>query len=277
MKKTFYSLLSLFVLFGLLSLKLKQIQALTSFSKTVYVEIDRQKDSTLFVPYSKAWLESWNFDNPDLRCIASPAMNAENYLVAFNGRSDNLYTLLHPKIINGALTLYSPYDPKSFQVHDDGELRYPIKGTEPNDNFLNSQELRDQMCHYLGLFGPQSTRPLANQYGEDSTVIWADGTVSYVYPPRNYEWYRDSEIIKYKVRLKILVKKNGDEKKRIIESIAPMVFEIREGQITGERELFWLDYNEIKPHLKEGYFFNERGKPITYLKYFEEIVIEGGK
>lgn len=170
----------------------------------------------------------------------------------------------------GNLTLYSPYDPFSFNTYDEGELRYPIKGTKASDNFLTSQELRDKMCYYLGQFGLQSDIPMTTMYGEDSVVTLPDGTMSFVYPPSDYFWFLDTDIIKYRVRINVLVNKNGKEKKRVIKAIAPVTSEIENGQIKNERELFWLDYNEIKPFLKEGYFFDKKGKPVTYLKYIEE-------
>ena len=236
------------------------------------MDIDIKNDSTLFLPYSKAWLEPWNFDDPLLRCNGSGVMNVENYLSAFNGRNDNLWTILHPKIINSTLTLYRPYDPRSIRLKDDGELRYPIKGIEQNDKFLNSQELRDELGYYLGNFGPLSDYPLVTVYGEDSIRTLPDGVQQYVYPARDYNWFTDKEIVKYKVRINILFNQNGEEKKRVIKAIAPVIFKIEEGQIKGERELFWLDYNEIKHFLKEGYFFDKQGKPVNYLKYIDEKV-----
>ena len=274
MKKLFFSLLSLLVVFTMISFNLKQESDPVSFEKTIIVEIEYKTDSVLFVPYSKAWLDSWYLVDPDVQCNGSTVMNADKYNYAFDQRKDNVYSLLHPKLMNGNIRMYSPYDPNMFGLsgYDDGELRYPIKGNQPNENFLNSQELRDQMCYYFGQFGPQSGYPMVTRYGDDSTLTLPDGTMSYVYPPRDYMWYRDSDIIKYKVRVKVLVDKKGIEKKRSIEAIAPVVYQIDEGQIIGERELFWLDYTEIKPFLKEGYFFNEHGKPVTYFTYFEEKV-----
>lgn len=273
MKKPFFSFLTLLaLLFSVSSLNLSQENSKATFEKIYFVEIDIKTDSSLFIPYSKAWSDSWRYVDADLYCGGSEAMNAANYQFAFNGRTENLFTLIHPKLINGELTIYSPYDPQMMGLSgfDDGELRYPVKGSNPVDNFLNSQELRDELCYYFGQFGSQSSMPLLNQYGEDSTLVMPDGTVSYVYPPRDYIWYRDSDIIKYRVRINVIVDKNGKEKKRTIESFAPVTYELDEGQIIGERELFWVDYNEAKMLLADGYFFGANGKPVTYLKYIEE-------
>lgn len=273
MKKTFFSVFPLLILlFSVSSLNLSKENSKATFEKIYFVEIDGQTDTSLFVPYSKAWMDSWRYIDADLYCGSSEAMNAANYQFAFNGRSENLYTLIHPKLVNGELTLYSPYDPQMMGLSgfDDGELRYPVKGSNADDNFLTSQNLRDEMCYYFGQFGPQASVPLLNQYGDDSTMVLPDGTESYVYPQRDYIWYRDSDIIKYKFRIRLTVDKNGKEKKREIEAFAPVVFEIEEAQIVGERELFWVDYNQAKTTLTQGYFFDSNRKPVTYLKYIEE-------
>lgn len=269
MKKTFLLILCLSVLFVSTSLQTKQSKNSRSYEKTIFLEIDINNDSALFKPYSKAWLEPWSTYNPTLLCIESGVMNEEDYLSAFKGHKDNLWTILHPKIIEGSITPYSPFDPRSFYVKDQGDLRYPIEGTEQNENFINSQKFRNKICYYLGNFGRDSDIPLVNIYGEDSI----DSYGNFVYPPRDYYWYTDKEIIKYKVRIKVIIKKNGDEKMRVVEAIAPIVNEYDQfEQLIGEKELLWLDYKELKPYLKEGYFFDESGKPVTYRKYFERLV-----
>lgn len=212
MKQLFYSLCALVVQFGVSSLSMKQAPAL--FEKTLFIEIDAQQDSSLFVPYSPAWRDSWLRVDQELTTYGSKLMNAENYKKSFNGRTENLYTLIHPKLIDGSLTIYSWYDPQLYGLdgYDDGELRYPIKGKTSGDNFYTSQELRDEMCFYLGFFGPQGDVPMVDEYGEPMIVTLEDGTMAYQYPPRDYTWHRDKDIIKYKLRLRILVNKNGEEK-----------------------------------------------------------------
>lgn len=281
MKKQLYIFaLLVTILFSVSSLKFQSEESKVAFEKTFFIEINTKNDSALFVPYSKAWSASWRYLEEDLFADGAEMMNAEKYMLAFDQRNENLYTLLHPKVITGQLTLYSPYDPAMLGLSgfDDGELLYPVKGKTESDNFLNSQELRNEMCYYLGQFGPASEVPLIDDdpnspnFGEYLTKTLPDGTVAYVYPAPDYWWFKDSDITKYKLRVKVIVNKKGKEKKRIIKSIAPMTNEIDNGQIVGERELFWLDFNELTPYLEEGYFFNENGKPITYLEHIEEIV-----
>lgn len=272
MKAIYFSLLGSILLFGATSLNYTPAPAL--FEKTLFIEIDAQQDSSLFMSYSPAWRDSWLHVDQELMTYGSKLMNAENYKKSFNGRTENLYTLIHPKLIDGSLTIYSWYDPQLYGLdgYDDGELRYPIKGKTSGDNFYTSQELRDEMCYYLGQFGPQADVPMVDEYGEPIITTNADGTQEYTYPPRDYMWYRDTDIIKYKLRVRVLLNKKGEEKKRIIQSIAPITYYIDEGQIAGERILFWLDYQQLKPILKTGYFFNANGKPVSYLNYLTERV-----
>lgn len=273
MKQLFISLFSLCFLLLMESHTTQRKELVSVFKKVIFIEFDAKKDSSLFVPLSKAWLGSWNYLQADLSVMGSPIMNIDSYKATFKDAKQNMWTLLHPNILSGVLTMYYPYDPNSFQVRDEGELRYSIKGVNANKKYFSSQEVRDEMTYYLGRFGPSSDTPLANSFGEDSIIMLPDGTFSYVYPPRDFLWYKDKDIVKYKVRVNILVDKNGVEKKRVIESIAPMVAIYDEGELIGERELFWLNYNQLKPLLKKGYYFRGDGKPVTFLKHIEDKVV----
>lgn len=56
-------------------------------------------------------------------------------------------------------------------------------------NFEFSDSKKDTLKHYFDelkiIPGPESSLPLVNQYGEDSTVIYPDGTICFIYPPRD--------------------------------------------------------------------------------------------
>lgn len=269
MKKMNFTLISLAILFSTSSLILSQKKTSRSFEKSIVLEIACNTDSSLFAPYSNAWLESWIYSGTVVESSGTILLDKDKYLAAFTKRNENLWTLLHPQIIQGKLTIYSPFDPGSITAFDNGALRYPIKGDGPNDNFFNASVMRDKLCYYLGRFGPEPFFPILNMNGEDSVLTFPDGSISFVYPPRDYLWYHDKEIVKYKVRIRVYVNKQGKETKRNIQSIAPVAAEQENGEINNGRELFWLDYNEVKPLLKTGYFFDKQGKPVTYLKYIE--------
>lgn len=278
MKKIYYSLFTVALMFIVTSATISKKEPKPLFEKIVWLELDvLTEDSVLFKPYSKAWKEMWQMIDPYFSIDGTPIINYEKYKFSFENRKDNLFTILHPMIMDGSLQLYSPFDPSfGMGTKDDGELRYPLNGKVEGEMFVTSEAFRETGCYYLGRFGPQADIPLVNEYGEE--IIKVDsitGEFSYVYPPRDYIWHKDEDIIKYKIRVSVLYNKNGIEKKRIIKSIVPIVYLIdgMTGEITGEKELFWLDFEEITPHLKKAYYFDETGKPVSYLKYIQQKVV----
>ena len=275
MKKYHYSFLSLFALFLITSATVKTNESKRLFEKTIFVEVSFNEDSVLFKPLSKAWGEYWNILSADLSIQGSSVMNSDKYKRSFDNHTENLWTVLHPMIINGTIQTYCPYNPETYGLGlwDDGELKYPLMDQEKNETFLTSEDAREKLCYLLGRFGPQSDVPLVTQFGDDSVTVLPDGTTSFIYRAPKYYWYKDKDIVKYKLRVSILFNKNGKEKKRVIKSISPVVNELSEtGAITGERELIWLNFEELKPSLKEAYYFDEDLKSVSYLTYFLEKV-----
>lgn len=51
-------------------------------------------------------------------------------------------------------------------------------------------------------FDLEPTTPLANMYGEDSTIVLADGTVMFVFPPNKHEVYNYNDITEIKIEEK---------------------------------------------------------------------------
>lgn len=275
MKKYHYSFLSLFALLLITSATVKTNESKRLFEKTIFVEVSFNKDSVLFKPLSRAWGEHWNILSADSNIYGSSLMNSDKYKLSFNDRTDNLWTVLHPMIINGTIQTYCPYNPETFGLGlwDDGELKYPLMDLEKNETFLTSEKARKNLCYLLGRFGPQSDVPLVTQFGDDSVTILPDGTTSFVYRAPKYYWYKDKDIVKYKLRVSILLNKNGKEKKRVIKSISPVVNQLsKTGEITGERELIWLKFEELEPFLKKAHYFDEDWKSVSYLKYFLQKV-----
>lgn len=269
MRKIHYSILSLFVLFIITSAAKKPYEKKRLFEKIVFIEVSSIEDSVLFTPYSKAWDERWNISS--ITVHGSPLMDYDKYKFSFNDRIDNLWTILHPMLIDGTILSYYPYDPETFGLgtRDEGELRFPIKDPSGNETFLTSEKVRENLCYLLGRFGPQSDFPLVTQYGDDSIRVFPDGTQSFIYPAPYFYWYADKDVVKYKLRLSIILNKDGIEKKRVIKSICPIVNRIAEtGEISGEIELMWLNFKELEPLLKKAHYFDENWKPVSYLNYF---------
>lgn len=245
-----------------------------AFEKIVFLELTVDQDSMLFKPYSKAWKENWTLD-PDVFCNGSGVMNYERYKFSFKDRTDNLWTLLHPFIIDGTIHSYYSSDPEWYTVgsSDEGELRYPVMDKERTKTFVSSEDVRNNLSFSLGLLGPVSDFPLVDEYGENIIITDSNGVQSFKYPDPDFYWYDDKAIVKYKLRVRIEVNKKGKEKKRVLEAFCPVVYQFSDnGSILGERDLLWFDAEELKPILKEAYFLEPNWKPVSYWNYITEKV-----
>lgn len=270
------SILSLFTLFLVTAAMVKPSESTRLYEKVVFIDVSSSVDSMLFKPSSKAWKELWK-TSTNINCGGSDLMNYEKYEASFAGRTDNLWTILHPKIIKGEINAYAPYSPYSygFGPNDNGELRYPVFNKAKGYTFLESDSVCERISYLLGYYGPMSDVPIVDQYGEDSITISPDGTASYIYPSRDYFWYQDKDIVKYRLRVRVLLSKSGAIKKRIIQSIAPIVNQFNDtGEVSEELEIIWLNFQELKPLLKKAYYFDSDWKPVTYWDFFSQKVRE---
>jgi len=274
MRKIQYSFIGLFMVLFITSAALKTYESKRLFEKIVFIEVSSNEDSILFKPFSKAWDENWD-KSSEISVNGSSLMNYNKYKFSFKDRTENLWTILHPNIIDGTIKTYYPYDPETFGLghSDKGKLRYPIIDQDKNETFLTSERLRENLCNLLGRFGPMPDYPFVNYYGGDSIKILDDGSIVNVYPYPDFYWHEDKDIVKYKLRVSILLNKKGIEKKRVIKSICPVVNQISEtGEVIDEKEIIWLNFEEIEPILKEAYYFDEDWKPVSYLNYILRTV-----
>lgn len=261
MKKIIYAVLVVSFLGIIFSFSDRKIKGAKLFVKSSWSEISAKEDSILFLPYSGAWMGIWTYSD------VIDGFDHNAYKSSFENKNHNLWTIIHPKIIDGSLKVYSPYDPDNFSYFDFGGLNFPLVNAGSDSSFYNSKNTRNLLAYYLGEFGEESYVPLTNMWGEDSL----DNNGFNVYPPRPFTWYSETYIIKYKIREDLFLDKNGDVKRREIKSIAPVVYAIDNmGQIKGEKEIFWLDFKELKPILKEKFYLDNDGKPVSFLDYFEK-------
>lgn len=244
------------------------------FEKIIFVEFNLNEDSILFKPYSKAWEERWEYSS-NIMMNGTLLMNYDKYKFSFNGRTDNLYTILHPLIIEGTIKSYWPYNPENygFGIWDEGEMRFPVKGQDENETFLTSETVREELCNLLGRLVRQYDTPMVDEYGENIVITYEDGSQSFQYEPPDFYWYKDTEIVKYRLRVSVLLNKNGKEKKRVIQSISPLINLISEsGDIYGEQELIWLNFEELQPFLKKAYYFDDNLKSVSYFDHIQRKV-----
>lgn len=169
----------------------------------------------------------------------------------------SLWTILKTHVLNGDLTVFSPYNPFQFDITDGDQLKYPIDH-KPGSDFNSDSIYRNELFTYLGALGPQSPTPLANIEGRDSTRVLDDGTIEYVYPPRDTVWYLSQDIIQYRIKEDWFFDKERSLMDVRILAIAPVAYSRDEqGQITGLKELFWLYFPHCRFVLNNYYVFNE--------------------
>ncbi len=261
MKKLF---LSLFSFCSIWLSSFSQNETNPSLVKGIIVELDSSSSPFIFSPYSDAW-SSMGF-----------LMGNDDYNLNFKNRYENLWTIIHPNIMNGSVNLYYTYNPMSWSQFDNGELKYPILH-ETGKSFFNDSVYAENLKGELGYtFIDPNMSPLVTQEGEDSVVIGADGSYYTVYPAPEYYWFVDSDVVKYKLRVDVEYNKKGKEIRRTIVSIAPVVKFYENNDRFGVeytfRDLCWIKYDELKVILKDIYFFNANGKPELFLEYIDNRI-----
>lgn len=175
----------------------------------------------------------------------------------------SLWTIIRYHIMNGDLTLYSPFDP-DWVEWDDGDLfKYPITpdkyGNSPSGTFITDSLFRDYVkgMEYLGaeVFNANPEPIESIEYpGEDS--IDADGNT--VYYPNEFNWYTSKDIIQYKIKEDWFFDNERSVLDVRILGICPVVYQKdQNGNVTGFKELFWLYFPECR-YVFQNFFVQSR-------------------
>ena len=169
---------------------------------------------------------------------------------------ESLWVILKTYILNGVLTIYSPYNPKAFSLTDGDELKYPIK-PETGKNYFSDSIFKNILFNYLGSIGKEETTPLSNSIGDDSTKL-INGIITLIYPLRDTTWIVSKDIIQYRIKEDCFFDKERSVMDVRIIAIAPVVYaKDEQGQITGMKELFWLYFPHCRFILNNYAVFNE--------------------
>jgi gliding motility associated protien GldN len=170
----------------------------------------------------------------------------------------SLWTVIKNHVLNGDLRVFSPYNPFQFSIKDGDQLKYPIDPL-PGMNFYSDTAYRDILFSYLGTLGAEPTTPLSNDFGEDSTIILFDGTIEYVYPPRDTTWFMSQDIVQYRMKEDWFFDKERSVLDVRIIAIAPVVYSKNvNGQIEGMRELFWLYFPHCRFVFNNYFVYNDQ-------------------
>ena len=180
-----------------------------------------------------------------------------------NANRWSLWTIIRQHVLNGDLTVFSPYNPLGFGfgARDGDQLKYPI-APEPGLNFYTDSNFRESMVYYFGRLGPQSDIPLTDEYGDPLIRTLADGTQEYVYPARDTVWYNSADIVQYRMKEDWFLDKERSVLDVRIIAIAPVHYKIEEDangnkSISGMEELFWLYFPHCRFVFNNYFVYND--------------------
>ena len=192
----------------------------------------------------------------------------------------SLWTIIRSHILNGDLTLFSPYNPTlmGFGGWDGDQLKYPIK-PQSGQNFYTDSVFQEQVKYYLGEVGPQSIIPCIIEdpndpmFGEIKTRIDENGNEAIVYPNPDTLWYTSEDIVQYRIKEDWFFDKERSVMDRRIIAIAPVRYTKQmvngEEQITGMEEMFWLYFPNCRFVFNNYYAFNSKNN--TQWMSFDDV------
>ena len=169
----------------------------------------------------------------------------------------SLWSIIKKHVLNGDLTIFSPYNPQQYDLLDGDQLKYPIEAL-PGKNYYSDKNFQNNLFTYFGELETESIIPCVNIFGEDSTVI-IDGNIIFVYPPRDTLWLKSEDIVQYHIKEDWFFDKERSVMDLRIIAIAPVVYSKDEdGQIVGTKELFWLYFPHCRFIFNNYLVFNEK-------------------
>lgn len=174
----------------------------------------------------------------------------------------SLWTILRHHIIQGDLTVFSPYNPYQFDMFDGDQFKYPIAPT-PGESYATDSVFRNEVFRYLGKVGLQSDVAYSNVDGEDSMAV-INGVLQYVYPPADTTWVDSEHIVSYHIKEDWFFDKERSVLDVRILGIAPVVYRYDEDPVTkkkiikGTEEKFWLYFPRCRYLLNNYFVYNEQ-------------------
>ncbi len=238
------------------------------------IEIDQKINAPIFYPFNDK-MPGFDYPNQEIK--------SELFEVHKGAIKWNLWTIIIRNFFNNKLLLYSPYDPEWENSRDDGFLLYPVSpsefGKSADATYETDSTFRDNVLN-MGLIGqilydPYAVPLLSWLYPDEDSIIYNSKTGFYetVYPPDDIVLYQDKDIIAYNIKEKWVLDENGKVLDKIITAIAPIIIHRdNNGNVIGERELFWLEYTALVELLTPYYIQLNRYKKeeiITLSDFFD--------
>lgn len=174
----------------------------------------------------------------------------------------SMWTIIRYHILNGDLTMYSPFNPDWEDWKDGDGFKYPVTSSTPGGNFYNDAEFREKAFIYLGteILDPFAPPIKSYLYPDEDSVVFdpITGEPSAVYPAPDTAWFLSQDIVQYRIKEDVFFDKERSKMDRRVIGIAPVVYQRdQNGNITGLRELFWLYFPECR-YVFQNFFVANR-------------------
>lgn len=182
----------------------------------------------------------------------------------------SLWTVIRTHVLNGDLTVFSPYNPilMGLGANDGDQLKYPIK-PQPGLNYYTDSAFRNELTYYLGKVGQPGTVPKIDEdpnspnFGYEIVITLPDGTQSFVYDPPDTTWYLSQDIVQYRLKEDWFIDKERSVLDVRIIAIAPVVYATEKDpngriQITGMDETFWLYFPHCRFVFNNYFVYNDK-------------------
>ena len=193
---------------------------------------------------------------------------------------ENLWNIIQYHFHTNEIKMFLPYNPDWAITKDHGHLLFEMSseryGLTPNQNIETDSLFREnlKMFQVLGeeIFDPYVTA-FTNVDGYDSVRTDENGSIVTVYPPNEFIWYQDKDIVQYKIKESWVINEQGVILRKTIDAIAPVKNDLDEnGVIIDKRELFWIDFEELGNILGGYYIYDENDltkKVYSFKDYFD--------
>lgn len=183
----------------------------------------------------------------------------------------SLWTIIRTHVLNGDLTLFSPFNPVllGFGGLDGDQLKYPVK-PQPGLNFYTDSAFQQEVVRYLAQVGMPGVVPLIDEdpnspnFGQN--LIETDpvtGGQTFVYDPPDTTWFISKDIVQYRLKEDWFFDKERSVLDVRIIAIAPVKYTTEKDpngrvQITGMEEMFWLYFPHCRFVFNNYFVYNAK-------------------